>query len=495
MKKYSNKNNTILFIIFTILIIILILVFVFFVKKAFDHDTKKYQIPANSFVYDNDNNYVNVYADSIMSQKFDKHYYLRTYTDSGKGVYDLGKDVVMYNKDNKDVSLYGSNYQVYINGDVKYNYKMIEFARNSETSFFKLDDRKYLIIAPKIKTLNNEIDTTEYLIINIDKSGNAILMNNEMNVKTLKTTVLTTNKFNFDVARERLIVGENKDDINDTNNYIIDLKKINGSTNTYKDIEPTNIEEMGSTKNLENNSNTEKSSKSVVNNTTNNNTSNTSTNTTNNNTSIQVSDKTSSSSKDVVENISKSINLVSLTPYTTYVDIRYQVSDPLNQYLSVFLKVKGDNGYENTINLSKNKTSYRVRDLKPNSQYSMSLCYTINSTTSNGVVLTEVANTLVTHTNRIPGTIVINRIKGSTVYFTVYYDKSFAFDSAEVVAYSDSMEKGKVKVVTTQASSSNGFSSSIDLDSLGSIIELKLEDCIYEGDKVDVNIGTKFVNE
>lgn len=492
MKKFNDKNNIILFIIFTVLIVLLIFVFVYFVKKAFDRDTKKYNIAVNSFLYDSENNYVDVVSDSVMSQKFDKHYYLRTNTESGKGIYDLGKDVVIYNKDTKDVSLYGTNYQVFTNGDVKYNYKMIEFARNSDINFFKLDDRKYLIIAPKIKTLSNEIDTTIYLIINIDKSGNAILMNNQMNVKTLKTTVLTTNKFNFDVARERLIVGENKDDMNNPDNYIIDLKKINGSTNTYKDIEPTNIEQMDSTKNIQANNNTGNTSKSAVNNTTNNNSSST---VTNNNSSVQVSEKTSSSSKDVVESISKSINLISLTPYTTYVDIRYQVSDPLNQYLSVFLKVKGDGGYENTINLPKNKTSYRVRNLTPNSQYSMSLCYTINSTTSNGVVLTETANTLVTHTNRIPGTIVINRIKGSTIYFTVYYDKSFAFDSADVVAYSDGMEKGRVKVITSQASSSNGFSSSIDIDSLGSVIELNLEDCVYEGDNVDVNINTKFVNE
>ncbi len=493
MKKFNNKNNTILFIIFTILIILLILVFVYFVKKAFDRDTKKYNISVNSFVYDNENNPIDIVTNSVMSQKFDKHYYLRTENEKGSGLYDLGKDVVMYNKDSKDVSVYGTNYQVYTNGDVKYNYKMIEFSRNSDANFFKLDDRKYLIISPQIKTFNNEIETTQYLIVDIDKSGNAILMNNEMNVKTLKTTVLITNKFNFDVARERLIVGDNKNDADNPDNYIIDLKKINGSTNTYQDIKPTNIENMDASKNIEsNNNNTGSTSKSAVNTTTNN---NSSSSTTTNNTSIQTSDKTSSSSKDVVENISKSINLVSLTPYITYVDIRYQVSDPLNQYLSVFLKVKGDNGYENTINLSKNKNSYRVRNLKPNSQYTMSLCYTINSTTTNGVVLTETANTLVTHTNRIPGTIVINKIKGTTVYFTVYYDKSFAFDSSNVVAYSDGIEKGKVKVITSQASSSNGFSSSIDLESLGGVIELKLEDCVYEGENVDVNINTKFINE
>ncbi len=507
MKKFDNKKNIILFILFTIIIIILIVIFAYFINLAFSYDNKKYDIAVNSFMYDNENNYINTTDESTLSQKFNKHYYLRTKIDNKMKLVDVGKDVVVYNKNDHQVDIYGTNYQVFTNGDVKYNNNKIENSKNTDCLFYKLDDRKYLIVAADIESLeDNNIKAKNYLIIQIDKSGNAILMNDEMNIRTLKTLILKTKKFNFDVARERLIVGKNKDDIEDTTNYIIDLKKIDGSTNTYKDPEE-NKEEEEKAKEAKEEENKEEQDE-TNNNTTNNinNQEQNTTNITNNqtinnaiNNSAGSSDnskkKSSKSVEDVINNISKSINLVSVTPYTSYIDVIYRVTDPLNEYLSVYLLVKGDNDYNDKIALSKNASTYRIRNLQPDSSYEISLCYTINSTTSAGIILDEIANTIGTHTSKINSRITINKIRGTRIYFTVYYDKAYAFDSANVVVYSNSVNVGTAAVNTNDAITSNGFDSYIDLESLDSIIELKLEDCKYQGELVDTNISAKFLNE
>ena len=62
-----------------------------------------------------------------------------------------------------------------------------------------------------------------YLLVELDKIGNAKLSNNKINLKTISPTKLVTSKYTFDIANEILTYGSD----------IIDLKKIIGSTNTY----------------------------------------------------------------------------------------------------------------------------------------------------------------------------------------------------------------------------------------------------------------------
>ncbi len=68
----------------------------------------------------------------------------------------------------------------------------------------------------------------------IDKLGNALLLNNEINAKTINEMIISTDEFSFDVANESLVY----------DNENIDLKKIIGSTNEHvkqeKENETTN---------------------------------------------------------------------------------------------------------------------------------------------------------------------------------------------------------------------------------------------------------------
>ena len=227
MKRKLGKKNIRLFVLFSFLVLLVIILFGYFIYQALTYDKTLYKVAANSFMYDSDNNYVLLENDGELTQKWDKHYYLKV-KDKKKN---MGNDVVVYNDNDFIIYIYGTNYQVKTNGDVIYSNTKVEASRNGSPTFYKLDDRKYLIVGSSIQTDNKEIKTKNYLIIEIDKSGHALLLNNELNIKTLNTLVLKTGVYDFDVANERLIVNEN----------IIDLKKISGSTNQY--VEPIEEEE------------------------------------------------------------------------------------------------------------------------------------------------------------------------------------------------------------------------------------------------------------
>ena len=474
-QKFIKKNNTGLFVLFSFLVILIIALFGYGLYNTLSFDNTVYDVAEGSFTYDYDYNYVSLSTPASMQQRWDKNYYLKM-SDENK-VINLGDDVVVYNKNDYKLYLYGVNYQVKLNGDVIHSNSLVEISRTGAPTFFKLDDRKYLITGKSIKSEVKGVSTKDYLIVDIDKSGNALLLNHELNIKVLSTLKLVTSDFVFDVANERLLVGKEEN--------VIDLKKINGSTNQY--VEPT----------FDDKENT------IINPVTGG--EGTTQNNNNNNNSKGVSSSGGSVSGVVVNgsnsseklNIVKSAFLSSVTPYTSYIDVGYSISDPKNEYSSVFLLVERVGSEENPVKiiLNKNSTKYRVRGLLPNSEYKISFCYSYPNPSNVDVLIDEVANVVSTRTKSTSTRIVINKLSGKSVYFTVYYDPSYAFDSANVVLYSDNNNMGTVTVDSTQASSTKGFSGVITADmSLGYEVILRLENCVFQGEDVAIDIQTKFVN-
>ena len=66
---------------------------------------------------------------------------------------------------------------VYINGETAKKTGKTVINSVSDFQFFKLNDRKYLIIANSIWTENRDINTGNYLIVELDKKGNAVIYN------------------------------------------------------------------------------------------------------------------------------------------------------------------------------------------------------------------------------------------------------------------------------------------------------------------------------
>ena len=478
-QKFIKKNNTGLFVLFSFLVILIIALFGYGLYNTISFDNTVYDVAEGSFTYDYDYNYVSLSTTASMQQRWDKNYYLKM-SDENK-VINLGDDVVVYNKNDYKLYLYGVNYQVKLNGDVIHSNSLVEISRTGAPTFFKLNDRKYLITGKNIKSEVKGVSTKDYLIVDIDKSGNALLLNHELNIKVLSTLKLVTSDFVFDVANERLLVGKEEN--------VIDLKKINGSTNQY--VEPTFDDKENTIINP-----VTGGEGTIQNNNNNNN---------NNNNSKGVSSSGGSVSGVVVNgsnsseklNIVKSAFLSSVTPYTSYIDVGYSISDPKNEYSNVFLLVERVGSEENPakIILNKNSTKYRVRGLLPNSEYKISFCYSYPNPSNVDVLIDEVGNVVSTRTKSTSTRIVINKLSGRSVYFTVYYDPSYAFDSANVVLYSDNNNMGTIKVDSTQASSTKGFSGVITADmSLGYEVILRLENCVFQGEDVAIDIRTKFVN-
>lgn len=470
--KVVRKNNTILFVLFAFLVILIIMIFGYALFNTLSFDNTVYDIASGSFTYDKDYNYVSLVSDASLKQRWDKNYYLK----DKKKTINLGKDAVVYHKNDYKIYIYGVNYQVKLTGDVIPSNSVVSVSRTGAPCFFKLDDRKYLITGKKIKSEKSGVNTSSYLIVEIDKSGNALLMNHEINIKVLNTLKLVTSDFVFDVANERLLVGEDN---------VIDLKKINGSTNQY--VEPEMDDDKVDKLNNPITGSGEKKD-DVANN---------SGSSSKKDSSGGGSTLVASNNKSEKLNIVKSANLTSIVGYTSYMDVHYSVNDPKNEYTTVYLLVQKVGSTEEPLKivLNKNATKYRVRNLIPSSEYRVSFGYTYPSPSNVDVLEEEISNVVIAKTKKTSTRIVVNRLSFGKIYFTVYYDESYGYDSANVVAYSDGSNIGMQSVDTVQASSSRGFSGVIDSsEGLGYEIVLKLENCMYQGEIVSSNIQTKFIN-
>ena len=468
-----KKNNTMLFVLFSFVVLLVIILFAYGLYRTLSFDRTIYKVKAGSFMYDKDYNYVSLKNAATIQQRWDKNYYLKE-EDQGK-VTNLGNDVVVYNKEDYKLYIYGVNYQVKTSGDVVYSDTVVEVARNGQAAFFKLDDRKYLITGSKIASEKSGISTKDYLVVDIDKSGNSLLLNQELNIKVLSTLILKTDSYSFDVANERLLVG----------NDIIDLKKINGSTNQY--VEPTDEDEKDKDSGSNGSGGAGGSNDGTAGG------------------GAAAGGGGSSGGNTFVGGggggsnitINKSIALSSVVGYPSYIDVNYIVNDPKNEYVSVYLLVQDvkeeDADAAQKYVLNKTGTMYRIRDLAPNSEYKISLCYSYISPSNVDITLDEVANVVIARTKRISTRIQITRISGRNIYFTVYYDQTYAFETSQVVLYNeDGRSLGSVDVVRSDAASSKGFSGVITAsDNLRNIVTLKLENCTYNGSVIDAGIQAK----
>ncbi len=461
MNNKKKKNNSKLFILFSFIVILIILIFLLALKKTLSYDNKVYKISKGSFMYDKDNNYILLNKTTDLKQKWDNNYYIK-YGDN-KNEVNLGKDVVIYNKDDFKIFIYGENYQVKMNGDVIYSDRLLELTRNGEPAFLKLDDRKYLIVGSSITSDTKGIKTKDYLIIDIDKSGNALLLNHELNTKVISKLKLKTRLYTFDVANEKLLIGDK----------IIDLKKIKGSTNKYQEQIEDKKEEKKEKQDNKSNQNSSSKSNSSINTT-------------------KINNKTTSEKLNIV----KSAVLTSVVPHTSYIDVSYSIIDPKNEYTSVYLLLEkiNDDSQKKKITINKNQNQYRVRDLNPSSEYKVSLGYIHVNSKNVDIIDDDIANTIITRTNKPNSKITINKISGNKIYYTVNYDLSYAFDHSIISVYSDGNLVGSDDINTNSATTSKGATGVINTTTLGNEIIIKLEDCTYQGNSVDCNVQTKFIN-
>ena len=485
----GNKKR---FAIFAIIIIIIIILLITCLRLALNHEVEEYQIESNVTLYDSEYEPLQPEEAGTITKKWDGNYYLTL--DNTKETFKLNPEVVSFNENNSQVTLYGDVFKVLLDGQVEKYSKDTTIKNTSEDQFYKIADREYLMISNSIKNESGSISTSKYLYIIIDKSGNTLLLNNQIYAKTINPIVLSTNSYKFDIANEKLIVGNDE----------IDLKKIIGSSNEYvekddeKDIDWQNLipDNQGTSSNDNNSDSSQNSDGSTANNQggvqseagTNAGTSNEESGSStgggtiiNNNTEIN---KTP---------LSKSVSLRGAIATSSYIDIEYAVQDPENRYQTVYAFIEAV-GYENTIALDKNATTYRLTDLEPNTEYKITLGY--KEITEDNEIVDNIEDVLSVRTTKLNASLDVTRVSTGSkrVYFNLKLDQNYAFDYAKIALYVDGVKESDMDFNLTEAVKAAGWSNVLTYENYGSEITLVLEGTTHDGDVVETNIQAKYRN-
>ena len=483
----GNKKR---FAIFAIIIIIIIILLITCLRLALNHEVEEYKIESNVTIYDSEYEPLQTEEAGTITKKWDGNYYLTL--DNTNETYKLNSEVVSFNGNNSQVTLYGDLFKVLLDGQVEKYSKDTTIKNTSEDAFYKIADREYLMISNSIKNESGSISTSKYLYIIIDKSGNTLLLNNQIYAKTINPIVLSTNSYTFDIANEKLIVGNDE----------IDLKKIIGSSNEYvekdeeKDIDwqnliPDNQETTSSNNGSEGTQNSDET-------------------TTNNQGGVQTGTNAgtsnggsgSSAGGDTVINnntetnktpLSKSVSLKRAIATSSYIDIEYAVSDPENRYQTVYAFIEAV-GYENTIALDKNTTTYRLTDLEPNTEYKITLGY--KEITEDNEVVDNIEDVLSVRTTKINASLDVTRVSTGSkkVYFNLKLDQNYAFDYAKIALYVDGVKESDMEVNLTEAVKTDGWSNVLTYENYGSEITVQLEGTSHDGSVVNTNIQAKYRN-
>lgn len=495
MRKLT-AGNKINFTVFAIVIIVIIVLLIVCLRYVMGIDKTVYQIEANTFVYDSEYVPVLIENGGTMQAKWDGNYHINT---NDGLTYNVGPQSVMYNKSSGKVTLYGKMYQVFADASVQTLSGQSEFVNFSEDRFYKLADRKYLILSDSISNEQNTIATKRYLLVVLDKAGNTLLLNNEINAKTINPMRLVTPSFTFDIANEKLIFG----------NEQIDLTKIIGSTNQYE--EKVQVAEQNTTPE-QNNANgqpvTQNSSTTTTTTTTTNNSTqtivngnvnggnvgqtggnNNNGNNENNGNNGNVGNGGTNSGNNSGENntpLDKSVSLRSAVASSSTIKVNYNVIDPEGKYQTVYINVDGDK--PDTIALDKTASSYTITGLTPNTDYTITLG--AREIQSDGTISERIEDTLLVRTQRVSTTITVTRLSSSKIYFNLKMDSNYVFDSADVVLYADGNEVDRKNVSISSSTSSNGWNTSLDYD-YGSEFVIRLENVVYNGNTVNVDVQAK----
>ncbi len=371
-RKYDMKNKR-NFIIILIITIITIVVFSLFLSKYLKMSKIEYDVKAGSMVLDADKNYINVLEDSKIKVKWNGNYYLKY---EGKNI-NLGSNSISYNDLTGEIILYGTIYKITEDGKVITYHDETIIPNSTDTGFYKISDRKYLLVDRVISNNDRTLETNNFLLVELDVQGNAKLSNNKINVKTLKDMTIYTSKYSFDVSSEVLNFGK----------YDVDLKKIIGSTNKYEkedvpdevDITPSNNGNQGGNGT---GTNPDQPSEDDKGNTVtpSSETENITPNPVNPDGIVNNIDNPTDNgnSDEVIDDLKKKTKLtsvVSIRESMTSADVDYVVYDPYDEYKTIYMEIQKGNNLE-VIYLNKNNETLTIKDLVPDTTYHLKFYYT-----------------------------------------------------------------------------------------------------------------------
>lgn len=173
-------------------------------------------LPSGSVVYDASSNPVQLTMDGVVIKEGD-NYFLGT--DSSK--MPLGQHTMAYT--GSGIMIFGGGYRLEADGSVHPQKDGEVFTDFDSGALFKLADRRYVLAYNTITDSDKVFTTKEYVYISLDMVGNARLYSNNMSLKTTQPTTLLAGSLTFDIAGEKMYLGESG----------LDLTRLFNSTNTY----------------------------------------------------------------------------------------------------------------------------------------------------------------------------------------------------------------------------------------------------------------------
>lgn len=506
-----TAGNKMKFTMFTFIIIVILMILVGALVIVLKNGNEKYPVEKTAFMYDHNYGYIELENPALISKKWTGDYYLKEEVTNKE--YNLGSNVVSYDVNKKNFELYGNFYQVLKGGDIKKLIGYNKISNSLENRFYKLDDRKYLIIGDEIHNDLGSLSMDNYIIIVIDKSGNALLLNNETNVKTINSIRLSTEDFTFDVANEKLIFNEEE----------INLKKIIGSTNEYVEKEKEETEDENQVDGNETTGGNENSSVVIADGSS---TTITNSSTTNiesskmdeelvtklNDWAVNVKDAFNSifkkeeeeNKKEEGSGLSRSIMLNGVSSGSTYIELNYTVNDPENKYNLVYALIS-DGITNQSVSLNKKGNTYRIDDLEPNTSYTIEIGYKI--VYSDATTVDTIEDSMVVRTTKQQEELSIVKVTTNNILFNLKLDGNYMYDitsstAPRIAVYIDNKNEAEYTYRLTDgimesATRSSGYTGSIEYKekykSAGSIT-IKLENTYYNGLPVSTNLKAKMIN-
>ena len=487
MRKLNGRNK-IFIAIFSIIVIVIIVIIVASVGIAQKNGSTVYSVSNNSVVFDSETNLIDTSKGGSIKKRWDGTYY---YLDVKNIEYELGNIPIVYEKTKDKIEIFGQNYLINKDGSILEGESFTEITNYTEPLFYKIADREYLIVSPEIYTEDKSIYASKYLIVYLDKKGNASVLNDSINLKTINPIVLTFDKYKFDIANEKLTV----------DNKIIDLKQVIGSTNEYKPKEThindgvdLNYQDLADQYNALVDSfqqYIDDSTKFID-----------AANTIFANANFNVTDSVvngttnSGSTANNLTNITKMVSLRGAISNSTHIDVTYSVSDVADQYQLVYLLVTGIiDGQETTekVLLDKYGATYRIPKLSPRHEYTISLGYIerVKDLAGEWILQDQVEDTINVRTTKPDISIKVDKISKGYVYFTFKMKEEFAIEAGSIALYSGETYVNRVNIKPLEALSKDGFSSKIKMIE-GTVLELRLEDAIYNDNLIELNVSEKF---
>lgn len=488
-KLVADKKGKASFIAFGVVAAVAVIAMTFFVVRSVAFGAQNYDVAAQTVFYDKDDKYVQTTEDGTASQQWSGEWNVK----AGSSTYQLNKQVVLYNEAATETAILGDGYRVFQDGSVQ-KVSGRTAAPQDESSFYKLADRNYLVVAPSISTEDGSFTAEKYLIVRLDKAGNAWLANDTMNVKTVQAMQLSADGFTFDVASEKLVTT----DADGNTASEVDLSKINGSSNEYSGAGSSSDEASsdaaaadgsaagvaggdvsagGSATAIGGSGGSGSSSSGAVAG------------------GATSGTGSSSSSSQKQDGITPSITLTGSSTGVTSITFGYNVYDPTGKYASVFALIapvsNGTVGEASKVLLNAGATSKTVYGLNPNTVYRVTLGYTMYKTTGGAGGTDQTADFITTTTKPMGVSVTVTQISSSKVVAKVKTASGYRLDSAKLVLTSGGAEKARVEVDTASAAA-GGWT--YTFDNPGGDLSLSLSEVYYQGNPIELSARCQVKN-